>query len=108
MGKERRHGVSNLLILRGSGAEKAVIVGECLDSGGLPDRQAAALRRVGVYVVVAVLRNVRRDRRRGTVRQLDPKAIREHIPLHASADVLMFGEKRFGELAQNGGAIVNP
>ena len=61
--KERWHGIADLGVLLRAIAREEVVVRERLQSGGLPDREASALGRVVVDVVVAILRDVRNDGR---------------------------------------------
>jgi hypothetical protein len=63
VGKQGWYGVADLDVLRASWSLEEVVVGKGLQSGGFPYREAAALRRVKVYEMVPVLRQVGCDGR---------------------------------------------
>jgi len=75
--KQGRNGISDLCVLCSTGPHKQVIVRKCLNPSCLPDRQAPALRRVWMNVVMAVLRNVRCNCGGGASRDLNPESILE-------------------------------
>jgi hypothetical protein len=75
--KRYLHRVSHLDVLRGPVSTKEVVVRERLETSRLPNRQAPALERVMVDVVVAILADMGDDRRTRTRSDLDAEAIRK-------------------------------
>jgi len=96
--EERWHGVPDLHILLRSVTEKQIVIREGLKPGGLAYGEAAALRWIRVDEVVAVLRDVARDRARGLPGQLDPEAVVEH----AAVPVAVVGAEREREIGRLG------
>jgi hypothetical protein len=66
-----------LAVLFSPGSTEQVVVRERLQARGLPNRQASTLRRIEVYVVVAIFADVARDGRRETVCNLHTKPVVE-------------------------------
>ena len=81
------------LVLRGSFTLKKVIVWERLKSRRLADSQTAALGRLRVDEIMAVLGNVRRDRGGGAVCHLHAKPVVEFCFLQSRRDVLVIREQ---------------
>src|ERR1035441_9594998 len=73
----RWNGVSDLAILVGARALEEVVVWKGLDSRGFTDGPAPALCGIVMNKVVAVLADMRRNRRRGFVLDLHPEPIVE-------------------------------
>ena len=71
------HGITDLLVLGCAVPLKEVIIGEGLQTRGFADRQAAALLKIRVNEIMAILRYMRRDGRRGMIIQLDTETIRK-------------------------------
>lgn len=77
VGKQRRHSVSNLVILLCPVPLKEVVVRKGLEPGRLPHRQTAALAWIRMDEVMAVLGDVAGDRRARSLKPLNPEAIDE-------------------------------
>jgi len=69
--------------LLGPVAQKQIIVGKGLKPRRLADGEGTALRRIRMDEIMPVLRNVAGYRRRRTVRELHPEAIRKGARLPA-------------------------
>ena len=79
-----RNGIADLHILLRAATLEEIVVRKGLEAGGLSYRETSALGRVGVDEIVAVLRNVTRDRGRRAVAQLHPEAVVELSGVPAS------------------------
>ena len=100
LGKQWWHRVADLSILRGARTAEEVVVGKCLDARSFAYGQAATLRRVIVDIVMAVLRDMASDSRRGAIRHLNAKAIIEVQFLSRFGDVPMCWQEGNGKVAQ--------
>lgn len=69
--------VADLVVLLGARALEEIVIRKGLEAGGFADGKAATLRRIGVNIVVAVLRNVRNDGSGRAVRNLHTEPIVE-------------------------------
>ena len=92
--------VADLDVLLGSASTEEVVVWECLETCGFPDRDAPALARIGMNEIVAVLRDVTGDRAARLVAQLNSKA----IPKLAGLPIRVLGRKLCREVRRLGGA----
>lgn len=53
-GEQRRHCISHLCVLEGSGSLEEVVVRECLEPGGFTNSKTATLGRIGVDIVMTI------------------------------------------------------
>lgn len=81
--------VANLVVLLRSIALEEIAVWKGLETSCFSDCQASTLGGIVVDVVVAVLTDVRSDRGRRRLRQLNPEAICEHSVPECQGDVLV-------------------
>lgn len=88
------------MVLRGPRPQETVVIREGLESGGFPDSEAPALRRVVMDEVVAVLGDMRRDGGGGTVGKLHAEPVRKHLSLPADTDVPVCGQQASREIGQ--------
>ena len=79
LGKQRWHGVANLDVLGRAMATEEIIVWKCLQACGFANRQTSALQRIGMNIVVPILRNMRNDGCARTRRNLDAEAVIEVV-----------------------------
>ena len=70
-------GITDLLVLGCAVPLKEVIIGEGLQTRGFADCQTAALLKIRVNEIMAILRNMRCDGRGGMIIQLDAETIRK-------------------------------
>lgn len=75
--EERRYRITDLLVLQRSRTAEEVVIWEGLETGSLADRQASALGRIVVNIVVSILRDVRCHRCGGFPPQLNSKSVGE-------------------------------
>ena len=75
LGQERWHGITYLIILLCARSFKEVIVGKCLKPSSFSHCQAAALQWVGMDEIMSVFGNMRYNRRRRGVWQLDTESV---------------------------------
>lgn len=89
-----RHRIPDLDVLLRPRTAEEIVVGKRLESGSLPDGQAAALFWIGMNESVAVLRDVTGDRRGRASTELDAKPVGK-IPVtrHGKMDVAVFGQQ---------------
>src|SRR5579871_2945790 len=99
IGQPWRHGIADLTELLGAGSLEIVVVRESLESRGLPYGQTAALDRIEVYVVMAILGDVAGNRRGWPVRLLDMEAVIENVTTDCPLNILMFGQQSLREVA---------
>ena len=99
--KKRRHSVTNLYVLRCPVSAKEIVVWKGLKPRRLSNRQAPALQGIGVYVVVSVLRYVRRDCGGRPVGELYAEPVGEILAAgHSQGDVGMFWQESLGKVHQ--------
>ena len=75
--QQRRYGIPDLMKLLGAVALEEVVVRKRLQPCGFADRQAAALSRIRMDEIVAVLGNVTGNGCRRPAPQLNPEAVCE-------------------------------
>src|SRR5947209_4352671 len=96
-GQERRDRITDLMILLRAVAAEKIVVWKRLQPGGLTNREASTLKRIRVYEVMAVLRDMGRNRGGWSVPKLHFETVDKHtvriltISL-VNAYVLMVGQ----------------
>lgn len=89
MRQPRWHGIADLDILLRAVSKEQVVVRKSLQPRSFSDRQASALQRIGMDVIVTILRNVAGNRRAGLMAELDAKAV---VELAAGPTAMLRGE----------------
>src|ERR1700674_1176634 len=100
--KERRNGVSHLLVLLGTGTYKEVVVRKGLKPRGLPHSEAPALQGIRMDEVVTVFRDMRRHRSRRPLLYLYAETVgeREVIIIFGFPRILVVGQKTVWKIRQ--------
>lgn len=100
--EERRHGVSDLMVLLRAGSGKKVVVGKGLQARRLPNSEAATLHRVGVNEVMAILGDVGGDRGGGAATELHAKPVVKLRFHQRLGDIPVVGEERLRKVIKQG------
>ena len=107
MRQQWRHRIANLMVLLCARAFKEIIVRKRLQSCRLAHSEAAALSRVVVNEIMAVLGNMRRDGGCGAASHLHAESVIEFAFLQSRSNIFVIREQRHWKVVEQRRTVIN-